>query len=146
MPAGDLRTRTLAALKDRQLLHVVIELCKFDGPNANGTLVVTLHTDKKMYRDRLASMEQQQVLAKVIQEAAGRQLQIEWRLPEIKAAGPTPVPPASIEPGPQAKLVMGTFRGRVVQVNPQDRVKAEEPARPAEDDGAPVDEQPPLPE
>lgn len=146
-PTGDLRTRTLALLKDRQLLHAVIELCRFDGPNAQGVLVVTLQTDRKMYRDRLAAQAQQQDLTKVIHEAAGRPLTVDWRLPEIAASGPAPAPAASVEPGPQAKRVMGAFRGRVVQVNPQDRVQAEGPARPADDDGAPVDEQPPnLPE
>jgi hypothetical protein len=107
-------------------------------------VVVTLHTDRKMYRDRLASTVVQQDVNKVIQQAAGREVKVEWRLPEI--AGPTgaqPKPPASVEPGPLAKRVMGAFRGRVVQVNPEDRAPAPSEEVRREDDGAPVDEAPP---
>jgi DNA polymerase III subunit gamma/tau len=148
-PSGDLRSRTLALLKDRQLLYGTIELCRFDGPNTQGTVVVTLHTDRKMYRDRLASTVVQQEVAKVIQEAAGSAVKIEWRLPELAGpAGAVAAPPPKIDPGPTTKRVLGAFRGRVVQVNPEDRVVDGGPAAvppPADEDGAPVDEMPPDP-
>ena len=39
--------------------------------------------------------------------------------------------------------VIDAFRGRVVQVNPQDRVQPEAKPQPADDEGAPIDESPP---
>jgi DNA polymerase III subunit gamma/tau len=156
MPAtGDLKTRTLALVKDRQLLYGTLDLCRFEGPNAQGTVVVTLQTDRKMFRDRLASPVVQQEAATAIQQAAGAQaagnpVKVEWRLPEVTATGGVAAPPPKVDPGPTTKRVMGAFRGRVVQVNPEDRVRdsgaeAAPPVPPADDDGAPVDEMPPDP-
>jgi DNA polymerase-3 subunit gamma/tau len=144
---GDLKSRVLFALKDRQLLHGTMELCRFDGPNDKNVVVVSLHTDRKMYRDRLASTVIQQELARTIQDVVGSPVQVEWRLPEITGSsdGGASAPPPKIEPGPTTKRVMGAFRGRVVQVNPEDRVKDEAKPERADDDGAPVDEQPPDP-
>jgi hypothetical protein len=100
-----------------------------------------------MYRDRLASTVIQQELARTIQDVVGSPVQVEWRLPEITGSsdGGASAPPPKIEPGPTTKRVMGAFRGRVVQVNPEDRVKDEAKPERADDDGAPVDEQPPDP-
>jgi DNA polymerase-3 subunit gamma/tau len=151
-PGGDLRGRVLAALKDRQLLQATIERCRFDGPDANGGLVVTMTSDQKMYRDRLQSAGVQADLQKVIHDAAGRPLRIEWRIPTAAAdASPRPKPAAAADPGPTTKAVMAAFKGRVVQVNPEDRARLDSPAAGSEpprrdDEGAPVDEQPPLPD
>jgi len=143
---GDLKSRVLFTLKDRQLLHGTMELCRFDGPNDKNVVVVTLQTDRKMYRDRLASTVLQQELARAISDAAGKPVQVEWRLPDITvSADGTTAPPPKVDPGPTTKRVLGAFRGRVVQVNPEDRVKDEAKPERRDDDGAPVDEQPPDP-
>ncbi|MBL8735347.1 MAG: DNA polymerase III subunit gamma/tau [Planctomycetes bacterium] len=144
--ATDLRGRVLAAVQDRQLLLGTLELCRFDGPNDKGVVVLTLQSDRKMYRDRLASPVVQQEVTKAVQDVVGPHASIEWRFPDVTVgADGTTAPPPKIEPGPVTKRVMGSFRGRVVQVNPEDRVKAESKPERAEDDGAPVDEQPPDP-
>lgn len=144
--ATDLRGRVLAAVQDRQLLLGTLELCRFDGPNDKGVVVLTLQSDRKMYRDRLASPVVQQEVTKAVQDVVGPHASIEWRFPDVTVgADGTTAPPPKIEPGPVTKRVMGSFRGRVVQVNPEDRVKAEPKPERAEDDGAPVDEQPPDP-
>ena len=144
---SDLKSRVLFALKDRQLLQTTMDLCRFDGPNDKNVVVVTLQTERKMFHARLASPVIQQELARTIQDVVGAPVQVEWRLPEIagSADGGASAPPPKIEPGPTTKRVLGAFRGRVVQVNPEDRVKDEAKPERADDDGAPVDEQPPDP-
>jgi len=106
-------------------------------------VVVTLVTDKKMFRDRLAATAVQADVAKAIQQAAGTSVRIEWRLPEIGGAAAAPVAKGiPTEPGPRTKGVLGAFGGRVVQVNPEDRVPVEKPP-PALDDDAPMPDEPP---
>ena len=142
----DLRGRVLAVVQDRPLLHTTVELCRFDGPNDKGVVVVTLQSDRKMYRDRLASTVVQQEVIKAVQDVVGPHATIEWRFPDVTVgADGTATPPPKIEPGPVTKRVMGSFRGRVVQVNPEDRLKDEPKPERADDDGAPLDEQPPDP-
>jgi DNA polymerase III gamma/tau subunit len=143
----ELRARILAAVQDRALLHATLEQCRFDGP-ANGRVVVTLQTDRKMYRDRLASPVVQQEVTTSIQQVVGSAVQVEWRLGEPGPAGPSQAPPQKLEPGPTAQRVLGAFRGRVVQVDPPDRLTpapAAPPPPPADDEGAPVGEAPPDP-
>lgn len=142
---GDLRSRTVAALKDRPLVARTIEMCRFEGPNPAGVVVVTLVTDQKMFRDRLAATEVQGEVAKEIRQAAGSDVKVEWRLPEI-AGDPAAaaVPPPKVDPGPTTKRVLGAFRGRVVQVNPEDRVRPESPPAAADEAPAPADEPPPT--
>ncbi len=157
-PAGatDLRSRTIVRLQDRQLLAATIDLCTFDGPSPAGVVVVALRADaKKMFRDRLASPVIQAELAKVIADAAGRPVEVQWRLPagdggDAGARGPAstpaaaPAPPAKADPGPATKRVLGKFGGRVVQVNPEDRAPKPAPEPPADDAApAPADEPPP---
>ncbi len=145
----DLRGRVLAALKEKPTFQGVIERCKFDGPDAQGRLVVTLQSEQKMFRDRLQSPPVQAELLQTILRVAGQPLRVEWRLPELaNDASGQPKPAAKVDPGPATKSVMNVFKGRVVQVNPEDRHKlepapADEPP-PREDEAPPpIDEPPP---
>ncbi len=132
----DLRSRVVAHLKDKPLLAGTIEQCGFQGPDADGKLVVTLQTERRMYHDRLASTAVQQDLARAIQDAAGRPLKVEWRLPTPAANGGPAAPPPKVDPGESTKRVLGAFKGRVVQVNPEDRApKPKDPEAPAGDAG-----------
>ena len=117
---GDLKASVLAFLKDKPLLAGTLEQCAFQGPDADGRLVVTLQTERRMYHDRLASSAVQQDLARAIQDAAGRPLKVDWKLPAPSQQG-VAAPPPKVDPGDATKRVMGAFKGRVVQVNPEDR-------------------------
>jgi DNA polymerase-3 subunit gamma/tau len=146
---GDLRSRTLALLRDRQLLHGTVELCRFDGPDAQGVVTIALQSERRMHRDRLASPAVQADVLKAVQEAAGAPVRIEWRLPDLEASGPAPAasprPPAA-PAGPTTQRVLGAFGGRVVQVNPEDRAPRREPPGgegPAAGSGPAADEPPP---
>ena len=143
--AGDLRSRVLAAFHDRQMLQATLEQCRFEGPNANGVVAVSLHTDRKMHRDRLASPVLQQEISNAIAAVVGSKVTVDFRLgadPTGAVPGaPAAPPPPKVEPGPATKRVVDKFRGRIVQVNPEDRAK--KPVQSADGDGAPVDEQPP---
>ncbi len=145
----DLRGRTMVALKDRGLLRATMEFCRVDGPDQNNVVVVTLMTDSKMHRDRLVSNEVKNDLARTIREAAGRDVKVEWRLPELGAsnAAAAAPPPPKHDPGVATKRVLETFGGRVVQVNPEDRAKPEAaPSQPVDSDAeAPPPDEPPLP-
>ncbi|MBL8731686.1 MAG: DNA polymerase III subunit gamma/tau [Planctomycetes bacterium] len=142
---GDLKARTLGLLRDRALLQATFELCKVDGPTAGDVVVVTLHSERKMHQDRLQSPVVQQELAKAVQDAAGRPVKVEFRVAnagsgEAEGALGGGAPPQRHEIGPTAKRVVERFRGRVVQVNPEDRI-GEVPPPAAEDDAPPA----PLP-
>ncbi|MBM4061908.1 MAG: DNA polymerase III subunit gamma/tau [Planctomycetes bacterium] len=140
--AGDFRARLLAALAERGLLRATLELCRIDGP-ANGAVVITPETDRRMHLDRLASPEVQREIVRFVQQVAGAPVQVEVRLP---SPGPAAAPPAAtVEPGPVTRRVVDAFRGRIVVVDPQDRAVAEPPPARRDDEGAPVDEQPPDP-
>ncbi|MBL9078297.1 MAG: hypothetical protein JNL08_12380, partial [Planctomycetes bacterium] len=120
--AADLRARTLALLQDRALLQASVEQCRFDGPDANGRVVVTLQSERKLHHDRLASPVIQQELTQVVRTAAAADVQVEFRFGgagAAPAAGGKPQPQAA--PGPAAVRVVEAFRGRIVQVNPDDR-------------------------
>lgn len=134
--AGDLKGRVLGALKDKPLLAGTLEQCAFQGPDADGRVVVTLQTERKMYHDRLASTAVQQDLVRAMQDAAGRPLKVEWRLP-THGNGGVAAPSPKVDPGDATKRVMGAFKGRVVQVNPEDRAaKPKDPEAPANDGGS----------
>ncbi|MBL8727593.1 MAG: DNA polymerase III subunit gamma/tau [Planctomycetes bacterium] len=141
--AADLRARTLQMLQDRALLQASVEQCRFAGPDAQGRVVVTLHSERKLHQDRLQSPVIQQELTQVIRTAAAAEVTVEFRIGD--AAGGAAAPGAAAnqaEPGPTAKRVLQKFRGRVVQVNPEDRRR--EAPRPADADGA-QDDVPPEP-
>jgi DNA polymerase-3 subunit gamma/tau len=145
-PAGDLRTRVLAAMKDRALLRATVELCRFDGPGSTGGVALVPQTDRRMHLDRLASPEVQREITKFVQEAAGMPLSVEFRLgAATPAGGAAAPPPPKVEPGPMAKRIVDKFKGRIVEVNPEDRIVSTPPVEPRDDDGAPVDEQSPDP-
>jgi DNA polymerase-3 subunit gamma/tau len=118
----DLKARTLAALGDRGLIKRTIELCRIDGPDAQGLVVVTLDSEQRLHRDRLQAPVQQQELTEVIAHAAGRPVRVEFRCGGSAGDASRESPAAAVQPGPRAKRVLDTFGGRVVQVDPQDRI------------------------
>ena len=93
-----------------------------------------------MYIDRLKSPVIEQELRQVIQEVAARDVTVELRVAAAgggaaaPAAGARTPPKKDAQPGPKAKQLLKKFGGRVVQVNPQDRVKKAPPAAPSEQD------------
>ena len=129
----------LAAVRDRHLLHGTLELCRFDEPDPQ-RVIVTLQSDRRMFRARLESPVQQQEITQAIQTAVGRPVKVEWRFPEV-AAQPASTPPPNVEPGATTKRVLGAFGGRIVQKNPNDR--AEPTAPPSREESPPADEHPP---
>ncbi len=147
-PAGsDLRTRVLAACRDKPMLHTALEACRFVGPDHEDRVVLHVQTEKKIYRDRLASPPVQQELAGLIQGCVGRPVRVEFRFPDAAAAAPPAVATLAkdAQPGAATRRVLDKFRGRVVQVNPEDRVARG--SVPGDDEGSPPnDETPPHPE
>jgi len=141
--AAELKARALARLEDRKLLQATLELCSFQGPDADGRVVVTLETERKMYIDRIQSPVIDQELRQVIQECAAREVRVELVVAAGGSAAPGAAPAAGggaastkpkkePKPGPKATKLMKKFGGRVVQVNPKDRVQrgAEAPSEP----------------
>ncbi|MCA8950055.1 MAG: DNA polymerase III subunit gamma/tau [Planctomycetes bacterium] len=143
---ADLRARVLDLARDKSLLHATLGLCEFTGPDAGGKVVVSTTTARKMHQDRLQSPDVRQQLQQWLRQALGRDVQVEIRLgaaPAVDAgpaaaghggdAKPAAAKKSRAAPGPAAQRVMGRFHGRVVEVNPEDRVKREPPA---DDDGS----------
>jgi DNA polymerase-3 subunit gamma/tau len=119
---ADLRARVLAALKDRPMYRATMEQCHFEGPDEQGRVVVTLQSGMKMHCDRLQAPGTQQEFLQVIRAAAGSAVSVEFRTGGDAApreGASAAAPPG--EPGGAAKRVMNRFRGRVVQVDPEDR-------------------------
>ena len=134
---------------DRKLLQATLKLCRFVGPDEAGRVLVTLETERKMYIDRLKSPVIEQELKQVIKDVAGREVTVELRVAgdaEVTSAGSPSAGSSSAgaasaavdaasagadqapatrgaKPGPKAKQLLRKFGGRVVQVNPQDRIK-----------------------
>ena len=137
--AKALKSRTLVALESRKLLQATMELCRVEGPDEKGAVVLTLETEKKMHRDRVKSPVIQQQLTEAVRAAAGRSVTVDIRVgvgdggsTSFTGGAPKPAKPEAA-PGDKAKGVMKQFGGRVVQVNPQDRiVKPDEPPADAE--------------
>ncbi|MCB9876110.1 MAG: DNA polymerase III subunit gamma/tau [Planctomycetes bacterium] len=128
--ANDLKARVLAHLNDRKLLQATAELCRVEGPDDKGRVVVTLETERKMHRDRLNSQTVRTELIQAFITAAGREITVDIRVPDEPAAGTPgqPKPPLfKAEPGPRTQGVMKRFGGRVVQVDPPDRIKKDAP-------------------
>jgi DNA polymerase-3 subunit gamma/tau len=141
--AADLRARTLALLQDRALLHASVEQCRFDGPDGKGRVVLTLQSDRKMHQDRLQSPVIQTELTNIVRIAAVADVTVEFRIGEAPGGSAAGAPPSSAkaEPGPAATRVVKKFRGRVVQVNPEDRRR--DAPRPTDDGDVAEDVQPP---
>lgn len=142
--ANELKARALAGLVDRKLLQATLKLCRIVGPDEAGRVLVTLETERKMYIDRLKSPVIEQELKQVIKDVAGREVTVELCVAgdaevasagspsdaaaspavDAAAAGAGKVPASrGAKPGPKAKQLLKKFGGRVVQVNPQDRIK-----------------------
>ncbi|MGC6488736.1 MAG: DNA polymerase III subunit gamma/tau [Planctomycetota bacterium] len=144
--AAELKARALARLSDRKLLQATLELCSFEGPDANGRVVVTLETERKMYIDRVKSPVIDQQLREVVREAAARDVAVELRVAGAPAAGPPAAGGAARpakkdpKPGPKAAQLMKKFGGRVVQVNPKDRVRRGADPAPGASSDAPSSE------
>jgi len=129
---GDLRAGVLALLKDNPMMQTTLSSCTFDGPDAQGAVVLTMHTDRKMFRDRLQSPVIQQQVTQWIQQIAGSAVSVVFRIDGAAATGsgtgaPVAPPAVKVEPGPAGKRVLEKFKGRVVAVNPEDRVRREAP-------------------
>ena len=134
-PASDLRSRAIPLLSS-QMLKDTLEQCRLEGPDAQGVVVLTLHSDRKMHRDRLASPVIQEEIRKSVQQAAGAPVRVDFRLGEAQAASSNATP--AKEPGPVTRRVVEKFHGRIVEVNPPDRVPQ---TPPADDGGTASDEQ-----
>lgn len=141
--AAGLKGRLLAALRDQPLLHATIELCQITGPTAEGRVLVQLDTDRRMHRDRLAAPAVQTQISQLLQQGSESPLRVEFRLPAIAAPGAAgdvaaAAPSPAVTPGPAAQRVLDKFRGRVVAVNPEDRVLPEpQPDAPGPESAAP---------
>ena len=137
---GGLRSRLLASVRDQLNLHTTLEGCRYEGPDANGRVVVVVLTEKKIYRDRLHAPGLQQQIQGLIQVAAGRPVNVEW---QFQAPGGDVLPPslAAIPPSAAAERVMKAFGGRVIAINPPDtkRSAAPQPEPPHDPSTEPTD-------
>jgi hypothetical protein len=146
-PVGaDLKSQLLAAMHERGLLKATLGVCRVLGPDADGKVTIVPETDRKMHLDRLASPEVQRETTQFVHAVLGQPAPVVFRLAEAKPAGPAAVPAADVQPGPAAKLALATFHGRVVAVNPEDRVRLEPPAAADSDAEGPGEDQLPSPE
>lgn len=137
---GSLRARVLASVQDQLNLHTTLQCCKFDVPDANGRLVITVETEKRIYRDRLQAPGLQQQIQGLIQTAAGRPVHLEWQFPN--AAGGAVAPSASnAPPSVAAERVMKAFGGRVIAINPGDTPR---PANPGQEPPREPPAEPPV--
>jgi DNA polymerase-3 subunit gamma/tau len=136
----DLKARVLECAKGQSLLHATLSLCDFAEPDAQGVVVVTVETERRMHRDRMGSPDVQRDLQQWVRAATGTAATVRVRCAE--AAGGAAAAGKAPEPGPAAQRVMGRFGGRVVEVDPADRVRQGTPSAGAGDAaGAEHDEQ-----
>jgi DNA polymerase III subunit gamma/tau len=127
--ARELKSRALVLLESRKMLQATLELCRVEGPSEQGRVVVTLETERKMHQDRLKSAVIEQEMKQAIRDAAGREVTVEIRIGDgaggstsVSGGDTKPAPPAA-KPGEKAQAVIKKFGGRVVQVNPPDRIQ-----------------------
>ena len=137
--AKELKSRAMVLLESRKMLQATLELCRVEGPSEQGSVVVTLETERKMHIDRLKSKVIEQEMKQVIHDAAGREVTVEIRIggadgssTSVSGDDKTPAPPKA-KPGEKAQAVMKKFGGRVVQVNPPDRIQKPAPSAPEEE-------------
>ena len=131
--AQELKARAMLMLDSRKLLQTTMGFCRVDGPNEAGRVVLTLETTSKMHSDRLRSPAIEQEIKQVIREAAGRDVTVEIRIGDGvggsaavsggTAGGAVSPPVPAAKPGEKAQAVIKKFGGRVVQVNPPDRIQ-----------------------
>jgi hypothetical protein len=143
---GDLRGRVLAYFQQNLMMHSALEGTRIEAAPGGDRIVVHVISPKKIYRDRLMSPGVQQEVAKVLRELHGHEARVEFVAGEAPAAAAAPrVLAKDAQPGPATKRVMEKFRGRIVQVNPEDRI-VDEPVADGGADEAPVEDVPPPPE
>ncbi|MFK7741137.1 MAG: DNA polymerase III subunit gamma/tau [Planctomycetota bacterium] len=136
----ELKARLLNRLNDRKLLQATLEQCRIEGPSDTGQVVITCESPRKMYRDRLKSPAIEQEVRAAVLECAGRPVQVEFRVSDkptqamvagAGAGGCSPATggpgaaasPVDVPPGERTKRVIKRFGGRVVQIDPPDRVR-----------------------
>ncbi|MGK0157244.1 MAG: DNA polymerase-3 subunit gamma/tau [Neolewinella sp.] len=144
--AKELKSRAMVLLESRKMLQATLELCRVEGPSEQGKVVVTLETERKMHIDRLKSAVIEQEVKEAVREAAGREVTVEIRIGTAgggsESAAPsgakTPAAPEA-KPGEKAQAVIKKFGGRVVQVNPPDRIQKPAPSAPEEEEIDPGD-------
>lgn len=113
----ELRARVLERSKQELPTAVsTLELCRLDGPDAQGVVRITLASDKKLHRDRLGSPGVQDELQKLVSAAAGRivRLQVDTGGGADAAAAAPPARAPRAQPGPAARNVIERFDGRLV--------------------------------
>lgn len=138
--AQELKSRTLLILENRKMLQATLELCRFEGPSEQGRVIVTLETERKMHIDRLKSPVIEQELKQAVRDAAGREVTVEFLIGgadgsrSAGAGSDQGLAKPAAKPGEKASAVMKKFGGRVVQVNPADRIQ-KPAAQPLEQDG-----------
>jgi DNA polymerase-3 subunit gamma/tau len=148
--AGDLRGRLLHHYQANPMMHAAVACLQLEVVDGGARIVARVVTDKRMYRDRLAAPPIQQEIAKVLRELHGADARVDFQVDAAgaAAAGAAAAPrilAKDAQPGPAAKRVLDKFRGRIVQVNPEDRLPPAPPAD-ANVDDAPVEDVPPPPE
>lgn len=137
--AKELKSRAMVLLESRKMLQATLELCRVEGPSEQGKVVVTLQTERKMHIDRLKSSVIEQEMKQAVRDAAGREVTVEIRIGAADGSSESasgdaksPAKPA-IKPGEKAQAVIKKFGGRVVQVNPPDRIQKPAPSAPDEE-------------
>ena len=142
-PAGsaqELKSRALLILENRKMLQATLELCRFEGPSEQGRVIVTLETERKMHIDRLKSPVIEQEMKQAVRDAAGREVTVEILIGgadgsrSAGAGSDQGLARPAAKPGEKTSAVMKKFGGRVVQVNPADRIQ-KSAAPPLEQDG-----------
>lgn len=142
---GDLKSRVLELARDKGLLRATLELCEFADPDSSGKVVVSTQTPRKMHQDRLQSPDVQQQLQGWVRQATGADVRIEVKIGKSDGGGTGGAAKAGAasgpakKPGAAAKRAMGRFGGRVVDVNPDDRVQKQPPATDDAPDAPPED-------
>ena len=141
-PVADLRARLLAKLQaERPMLMATLEQCRLDGPDAAGKVVITLLSEAKMHRDRLASPDLQKQLTAMVKQLAPNAVNVEF---SGGAAAAAKAVPADTTGGERTQRVLGRFGGRIVAVDPEDRLGGAQTEAPGEAADQPAD-QPEVP-
>lgn len=116
---SSLHARLLARLQQlKPLLMHTVEQVELEGPDERGLVRMSLRSEMKMHRDRLASPDVQRLLAEQLSELAGRRLTV--TLVPTAAATPPPAPPPASKTarGKVVNRVLEKFDGRIVDEEP----------------------------
>lgn len=126
---GDLRARLLVQLKSaKPMLVSTVELCEISGPE-QGMVALTLHSDLKMHRDRLALPEIIEVLRNQIEALVGGDIRLQVQTSALSVE-PESAPPAEADampekvakrpaagPGPEIRRVAERFDGQTLELD-----------------------------